>query len=169
MNISYDQLQKYVSELIRLIHNDNWQPDYIVGISKGGLLPATLISQYLNIPMFTLKVDFLDGNEDDCDHTCWMAEDAIGYDGEELTSKKNILIVNAINNHGKTIAWIKKDWSGSAFYDDPRWETVWNENVRFAAVVNNLASSEQIKYYGVEINLFENPDLVQFPWENWWK
>ena len=169
MNICYEQLLGHVSELLRLIQTDDWRPDYIVGINSGGLLPATLISQYLNIPMYTLKVDFLDNQENDCDHNCWIAEDALGYISGEFNTKKNILVVNSINNSGATINWIKNDWSGSAFFDDPRWETVWNENVRFAVVVNNLSSKERVNYYSLEINSVEKPSIVQFPWENWWK
>ena len=169
INLNYNQIQGHVSEVLRQLSKDNWNPDYIVGISRGGLLPATLISQYLHLPMYTLKVTLRDGIDEDCDHNAWMAEDAIGYENNEFTQRKNILIVDDINDSGETIEWIKKDWACSAFYDDPRWETVWNNNVRFATVVNNIASKERVNYYGMEINKVDDPAWIEFPWENWWK
>lgn len=163
-------MQGHVLDLLRQITNDSWRPDYIVGISRGGLLPATLISQYLNVPLFTLKVTLRDGIEDDCDHNSWMAEDAIGYENGEFSQlKRNILIVDDINDSGSTINWIKKDWKKSIIYNDLEWESVWYGNVRFAVVVNNSASNERVNYSSMEINKVENPCWIEFPWENFWK
>lgn len=170
IDINYKQMQGHVLDLLRQITNDSWRPDYIVGISRGGLLPATLISQYLNVPLFTLKVTLRDGIEDDCDHNSWMAEDAIGYENGEFSQlKRNILIVDDINDSGSTINWIKKDWKKSIIYNDLEWESVWYGNVRFAVVVNNSASNERVNYSSMEINKVENPCWIEFPWENFWK
>jgi hypoxanthine phosphoribosyltransferase len=173
IHINYEQLKGHVQDIIRQINLDNWKPDYVVGITRGGLLPAVLISQYLNIPMHTLKVSLRDGEEEDCDHNCWMAEDAFGYEGG-LTGRTNteyrlnILVVDDINDSGATIAWIKKDWQTGCLPDDPAWSTVWGNNVRFAVVVNNLASKEEITYHSMEVNKAEDPCWIVFPVEDWW-
>lgn len=168
--ISYDQLKGHVQEIIRQINSDGWRPDYVVGITRGGLLPAVLISQYLDIPMHTLKVSLRDGKEEDCDHNCWMAEDAFGYGGidDPIGEKVNMLIVDDINDTGATISWIKEDWKSSCLPNDPVWETVWGHNVRFAALVNNLASKEEISYHSMEVNKDEDPCWIVFPVEDWW-
>lgn len=154
------QIDGMVHDIIRQMNNDNWVPDYVVGLTRGGLIPAVKISQYLNVPMETLKVSLRDG-DGACESNCWMAEDA--YDG------KNILIVDDINDTGATLEWIKKDWSLSAYREDPKWDGIWNENVRFATLIDNDASVTQVNYIGESINKAENDVWIVFPWEEWWK
>jgi hypoxanthine phosphoribosyltransferase len=57
-----------------------WVPDYIVGITRGGLNPAVMLSQYLNVPLNTLKISLRDADENGCESNLWMSEDAFGYD-----------------------------------------------------------------------------------------
>ena len=54
--VSWNDVQRQVQELIRQMWIDGWTPDYVVGITRGGLTPANLVSQYLGRPMETLKV-----------------------------------------------------------------------------------------------------------------
>ncbi len=159
-----DQVRSLINKIGREILMGDWCPDYIVGISRGGLTPAVLLSHYLNTTLYTLKVALRDGDESDCDHNCWMAEDALGYSED----KKNILIVDDINDSGATFAWIKQDWMSSALPKDDGWAHVWGHNVRLAVLVHNLASDETSDYAGMEINKAEDPSWVTFPWEQWW-
>lgn len=154
-------IRKFVHSIIRQMHQDNWRPDYIVGLTRGGLVPANMLSQYLNVPMNTLKVSLRD-DVDGTESNLWMAEDA--YNG------KNILIVDDINDTGATLNWIKQDWQGSCLPDNARWENVFNNNVRFAVLINNAASDfTDIDYAGVTINKLEEPIWCVFPWEEWWR
>ena len=168
--ISYDQLKGHVHDIIRQIASDDWKPDYVVGITRGGLLPAVLISQYMDVPMHTLRVSLRDGIEEDCDHNGWMAEDAFGYDQEASNpdARLNILLVDDINDSGATIAWIKKDWTTGCLPSNPAWGEIWDHNVRFATVVNNLASKETVSYSSMEVNKEEDPCWIVFPVEDWW-
>ena len=50
-------------DLARQMRQDQWQPDYIVGIGRGGLIPATLLSHYMDTPMKTLDVSLRDGGD----------------------------------------------------------------------------------------------------------
>lgn len=153
------QIDGFVMELVRQMLADAWKPDYIVGLTRGGLVPALKISHYLGIPMETLKVSLRDGGE--TESNCWMAEDA--YDG------KNILIVDDINDTGATLEWIKGDWRGSAYPGDDKWETIWNHNVRFMTIVDNDASPFEVNYNAVSINKAEEDVWIVFPWEEWWR
>ena len=74
--VSWNDVQRQVQELVRQMCQDRWVPDYVVGITRGGLTPANLISQYLGVPMETLKVS-LRGEESDCESNFWMQEDAV--------------------------------------------------------------------------------------------
>ena len=173
------QIDALIHSIIRQMNNDNWKPDYIVGLTRGGLIPAVKMSQYLGIRMETLKVSLRDGDE--CESNCWMSEDAYGYieastfprpEGEATSDpavRKNILIVDDINDTGATLQWIKDDWSMSAFRDDPAWDSVWGNNVRFAALIDNDQSPIEVSYIGESINKAEEDVWIVFPWEEWWK
>jgi hypoxanthine phosphoribosyltransferase len=160
--IDYNQFTCLISSITRDITLSDWQPDYIVGITRGGLLPAVMISHYLNVPCNTLKVSLRDGAADDCESNLWMAEDA--FNG------KNILIVDDINDQGSTINWIMKDWTSGCVPSDENWNIIWNNNVRFAVVVDNLSSKADVKmdYAGLEINKAEDDVWIDFPYEEWW-
>jgi xanthine phosphoribosyltransferase len=171
--IAYNELTYLVNKICRNILISDWRPDYIVGITRGGLVPAVLISQYLNIPMHTLHVSLRDGSE--CESNLWMAEDALGPQSKHRSSDqgstyKNILIVDDINDTGATLDWIMKDWPSGCFPDDPAWDEVWNNNVKFAVLVDNLASKCGVKmdFVGMEVNKAENDVWIDFPWEDWW-
>jgi len=180
-----------VSKICRDIALSGWRPDYIVGLTRGGLIPAVMISHYLNVPMHTLNVSLRDGSVGP-ESNLWMAEDALGPHSKERIVEdendigsileaasdllenagtyKNILIVDDINDTGSTFNWIMEDWPSGCFPDDPSWNEVWNNNVRFAVLVDNLSSKCNVKmdYSGMEINKADNDVWVDFPWEDWW-
>jgi xanthine phosphoribosyltransferase len=158
--IDNEKFKGLVATICREIAADDWKPDYIVGLTRGGLLPAVMISHYLNVPMQSLDVGLRDGGS--CVSNLSMAEDA--FDG------KNILIVDDINDQGSTLNWIMNDWPSGCFPDDERWERVWNNNVRFAVIVDNLSSqcSVGMNYWGMEVNKAENDVWIEFPYEEWW-
>ena len=164
--ISSNELNGLVSTLCRDIFTSKWRPDYIVGITRGGLVPAVMMSHWLNIPMESLKVQLRDNIENGVESNLWMAEDAFGYDME---APKNILIVDDINDSGATFNWIMKDWASGCLPSDPRWLNVWNNNVRFAVLFDNLASKCDVKmdFVGEEINKAEKDVWIEFPYEKW--
>jgi uncharacterized protein len=160
--INNQEFNGLVSEICRQISSNNWRPDYIVGISRGGLLPAVMISHYFNIPMKPLQVSLRDGGE--CVSDLSTAEDA--YAG------KNILIVDDINDQGSTLNWIMNDWPSGCFpLNEERWDRIWGNNVRFAVIVDNLSSQCSIgmNYWGMEVNKAEQDVWIDFPYENWWR
>jgi hypoxanthine phosphoribosyltransferase len=176
-------VKTWVHKIIRELSQDNWRPDYIVGITRGGLVPATMLSHYLDVPMHTLNISFRD-NELGPESNLWMAEDAFGYvpyEGTQLPAppdrevtdpglRKKILIVDDINDSGRTLNWIKQDWPSGCLPDAPAWKAIWHDSVRFAVMVDNLSSGFQdVDYCGMEINKQETPCWIVFPWENWWE
>lgn len=173
VQITQADLSGYVHSIIRQMSQDNWRPDYVVGLTRGGLTPAVMISQYLSVPMHTLQVSLRD-SELGPESNLWMAEDAFGYRNYDPMAsgngRKRILVVDDINDSGATLNWIKEDWSSSCLPSSPDWNDVWNKNVRFATIVNNTASSfNDVDYAGLEINKIEDPRWIVFPWEQWWE
>lgn len=154
----YEQIVKFLHNVVRYIHLEEYKPDYIVGITRGGLMPAAYLSSYLNVPMKTIKVAFRDNAYQESNPT--MAQDA--FNG------KKILVVDDINDSGATLEWIKKDWQSYNSYVESHWDNVWHNTVKFAVLIDNQASDFVVDYSGYEINKAENPEWCVFPWEKWW-
>ncbi len=53
----YVHIHDMVNTISFQMYKDNWRPDYIVGLTRGGLIPAVIMSNTLGIPMHTLKVN----------------------------------------------------------------------------------------------------------------
>jgi xanthine phosphoribosyltransferase len=152
------------------MYKDNYRPDYIVGLTRGGLVPGVLLSHYLDVPFYALNKD---------ESNLWMAEDAFGYAGQDsqeeyksrwdISFRKNILIIDDINDTGKTFRNIVEDWrSGCLPKEEQAWNTVWHNNVKFACLIHNDASDFNTDFPGYTINKLENPEWCVFPWEQWW-
>jgi hypoxanthine phosphoribosyltransferase len=159
--LTQSQFNGLVAKICRDIMLSNWRPDIIVGIGRGGLLPAVMISQYFNIKMNSLDISLRDGG--DTVSNCGLAADA--YDGA------NILVVDDINDTGATFNWLMEDWRSSALPSAIRWDNdVWNKTVKFAVVVDNLASECNVKmdFAGMEVNKAEKDVWIEFPYEEWW-
>jgi uncharacterized protein len=171
---TWQDVEHQTQEILRQLQRDAWMPDYVVGLTRGGLVPANLISQYLEIPMETLKVSLRDDNLQP-ESNLWMAEDAYGHEVfDSMCSddgRKKILIVDDINDSGATLNWIKQDWQSSCFPKDKRWKEVWGNTVRVAVLVDNESSKSKlsVSYSAVDLNKAEEDCWIVFPWEDWWK
>ena len=159
---SWQDVENQTQEILRQLQRDAWRPDYVVGLTRGGLVPANLISQYLEVPMECLKVSLRD-DASQPESNLWMAEDA--YEG------KKILIVDDINDSGATLNWIKEDWQDSCLPESDRWFKLWGDTVRVATLVDNEASASElnVSYTAVGLNKVEEDVWIVFPWEAWWK
>jgi hypoxanthine phosphoribosyltransferase len=179
--IHINHVKNGVQEILRQMHLDHFRPDYVVGITRGGLFPAVMISHYLKVPMYALDISLRDNVQQGPESNCWMAADAFGaLDSEDvavfknrwdMTKRKKILIVEDINDSGATLEWLKKDWMSGCFPDEKAtWDVVWDKNVKFAVLLNNEASSfDGVDYQYESINKLEDPNIwIDFPWESWW-
>jgi hypoxanthine phosphoribosyltransferase len=156
---TWRDVESMTLDLVRSIDRSDWRPDYVVGLTRGGLHAANLISQWYHIPMETLKVNLRDHAETGPESNLWMAEDGLQHG-------KKILIVDDINDSGATINWIKDDWNSSVFNGNV---DAWGNNIRIATLVDNSASDADVDYACVGINKLDDPDLwITFPWESWW-
>ena len=95
---TWNDIEKCSISIVNQMYKDNWTPDYIVGITRGGNVPATIISNITGIRCEALKVSLRDDGSHN-DSACWMAEDAFGNPNADSNGQgKNILIVDDIND-----------------------------------------------------------------------
>lgn len=145
--VSWNDVDNMVDDLVNQMFADNWKPDYIVGITRGGLTPAIMMSHKTGIKMYTLDVRLRDGGTDsNLESNLWMAEDArLG---------KKILLVDDINDTGETIEWIQNDWRSTTL-----------DNIKFAMLIENEASKVSSNYNCKTVNKFEKDVWIVYPWE----
>jgi len=161
MTYDWAKVNSAVQDIAMDMYKDNWRPDYIIGITRGGLVPAVLLSHMSDIPMHTLCVQLAaNGLEENTESNCWMAEDAFGYEKDP----KNIIIIDDINRGGDAMEWIMKDWQANCLPSDERWDQIWHNNVRFGALLSSPNSIVDTDYWSQEFSDDEE-HWVQFPWE----
>ena len=174
---TWTDVENMCQSIINQMYKDDWRPDYIVGITRGGNVPATILSNMLGVRGEALKVSLRDA-EGHNESNCWMASDAFGYVEEDereiykarwdISKRKNILIVDDINDTGATFNWIKEDWRSGCLPNESSWDTVWHKNVRFATITDNLSSEfdGKVDYSVHEVNKAEEDVWLVYPWEN---
>jgi hypoxanthine phosphoribosyltransferase len=155
--ISEQEMKTGVLDIVSQMYSDDWRPDIIVGVTRGGLIPAVMMSHYTGIRMETIDVRLRD-TFNSPEHALWMAEEA--------GAGKRILILDDINDTGETFKWIVKDWEESNPPAD--WVDIWGNNVRFATIIDNAPSAFDVDYTSIEINKAEDPAWIVFPFEEWW-
>lgn len=171
INYDWQKVERAVSNIAMDMYESAWRPDYIVGITRGGLVPAVMLSHMTGIPMHTLCVQLSsDALDENTESNLWMAEDAYGYDAtykdnyyQRPAKVKNILIIDDINRGGSAAEWIMDDWRSGCLPDSPKWDDVFHGNVRFAVLVDHLNSSEPSDYCSEEIG--DEEVWINFPWE----
>ena len=177
---SWSDVERMCLSICLQMYNDNWKPDYIVGITRGGNVPATIISNTTGIRCESLKVSLRD-DAGESETNCWMSEDAFGYRSEpadrdglyfnaisDPALRQNILIVDDINDTGATFNWIMNDWKTSCVPKSEAWNDIFGNNVRFAVLTDNLSSDFELKvnYSCDEVNKAEDDVWLVYPWEN---
>ena len=155
--ISEQEMKTGVLDIVSQMYSDDWRPDYIVGVTRGGLIPAVMMSHYTGVKMHTLDVRLRDADHSP-EHAVWMSEEA--------GAGKRILIIDDINDTGETFKWIVKDWEESNPPAD--WLDIWGNTVRFATIIDNSPSKFDVDYTSIEINKAEDPAWIVFPFEEWW-
>jgi hypoxanthine phosphoribosyltransferase len=145
--LPYERFLDELETVALAIEADAWRPDFLVGIGRGGLVPAAYLSHRTGIQM--LSVDHSSGE--------------IGF-GDELLDKlaakiragSRILIVDDINDSGGTIQYLRAAIEAKSA--DPA-------GLRVAVLIHNVRSKAKAEYRGSEIDRDSDKKWYVFPWE----
>jgi hypoxanthine phosphoribosyltransferase len=132
--VSFESVQKAVECIAKQLPNDI---DYIIGISRGGLVPGVMLSHILNKPLITTRIQTRDGNRK-----------TIEPDVADLASVNKCVFVDDINDTGYTINLIR---------DQIKSPTI------FATLYTRYSTSALGVISAVTIN---SDEWIVFPWEN---
>ena len=58
-NITWDDYNELVSSIASQL--GDWEPEAIVGLTRGGLIPAVQFSHMFNVKLYTLNISLRDG------------------------------------------------------------------------------------------------------------
>ena len=141
----WDEMRRDVNTLCRTITLDKFDPQVIVGLSRGGLTPGVMMSHWFQKPFKPIKASIRDFP-----------------DWEEYLPKKTderVLIVDDICDSGETFIKIQEHLKNAT--DLP-------VEVRFASLWWNNECEFEPHYYVQDCAKDTNNVWIHFPWEHWW-
>lgn len=150
--LSYNDIDGMLNTIYRKMAIDNYKPDVVVGLVRGGLIPAVHMSHYFDVPLVAYK---------------YSLRDHPGADDESklhqvLFDYENVLIVDDICDEGHTLHDVMNQISAMA----PHNKNLKIGNVRTAVLQHNLgANLFDPDYAGEEINKTEEPVWIVYPFE----
>jgi hypothetical protein len=140
---------------------EDWRPDEVVGIARGGVPAAIMMSHYFNIPMKTITIQLRDGKATEADiHQLESESSNAGTPAKLLDlAGPKLLVIDDINDTGETFKWLTEQGFPSSHF------------VHYAALVDNVGSDFKVDYYGTEVDKAHGgkASWIVFPWENWWE
>ncbi len=143
--LSNNEINNAIKEIVNQIDISGFTPEIIISINRGGCIPGVYLSHYFKKPHNIIDIKSL------------KAKSLKDFSLLTNTLKKNksVLVIDDINDSGKTFDIVKKIFSSS------------NNEIRFAALINNVSSKTKIDFHGQLIDKRDNPVWYVFPWENW--
>lgn len=148
--LHYIPYDAFLSDVRAVAHNiaaSGWLPDFVVGVGRGGLVPAVYISHQLELPM--LSVDHSSREAD-------FADELIRKVAAKSAAGTRLLFIDDINDSGGTIDYIRRFLAENG--SDA-------QNLRFAVVINNKSSKVVVDYWAEMIDRTQDKRWFVFPWE----
>ena len=146
----WKEMRRDVNTLCRGILLDKFDPDVIVGLSRGGLTPGVMMSHWMKKPFKPIKTALRDYPE-------W--EDYL-----PRKTDKQVLIVDDVCDSGETFHKIRNFITGPRKKSPMKIEC----DVRFAVLWWNNECNFEPHYYVNEIAKDSTNTWIHFPWESWW-
>jgi hypoxanthine phosphoribosyltransferase len=146
--IAHDAFVADVQALAAALADDaGWRADYIIGIGRGGLVPAVFLSHATGLP--TLSCDLSSNVKD-------FADDVLIRLAARARAGERLLFVDDINDSGRTIGLLRGKLAEAGA---PA------AHIRFATLIDNVVSAQRVDYRARTIDRTVTKDWYVFPWE----
>lgn len=145
--LTYQDIEALVKRLITEIEASGWEPEIVVGVARGGLLPAVMLSHHFDCPMQPLV--WSRNRPGEQESNCWLSEDA--------SAGKHTLIIDDIVDTGATIEEIMNDWDLTVVANID-----WGKTVKVGCLQKRDTSKYDPAYVG---ELITNTQWQVYPWE----
>lgn len=145
--IDHDRFVAHIRALAAAIREDGWLPDYLVGVGRGGLVPAAYLSHATGVAL--LSVDH-SSNEPG------FALELLHKLADKTVAGRRLLIVDDINDSGSTIAALRSAIAAAGGVAD---------HVRVAVLIDNVRSTAKADYRALSIDRAQDKRWFVFPWE----
>ena len=144
MYYSHNDFQQDIIKLTSDIITSGFEFDYIVGIVRGGAIPAVCLSHSLGIPMRVVSWSTF--------HKDQMREHALDI-AEDICDGKRILLVDDILDSGRTMQELLDDWDCK------------QDNLKLAVLLHNTDQPIVPDFFGRRFRRAKSPDWIDFWWE----
>ena len=145
--IPHERFVADVRALAAAIAASGWQPDHIVGIGRGGLVPGAYLSHATGISLLSI------------DHSAGIpsfAEELLVRLAEQTRAGTRVLLVDDINDSGRTIGAIRRAILAAGA--DPA-------GLRVGVLLDNLRSAVRVDFAARTIDRLTDKSWFVFPWE----
>jgi hypoxanthine phosphoribosyltransferase len=150
-----DMMHKHLGNIFRQMAIDEFKPEVVIGITRGGLVPAVHASHYFDVPLRTVHISLRDHP-----HSESLAEVQ-----KLVNAGKRVLFVDEICDEGETLRLISDELIRN-FRETQEGVEQPQLCVKYAVLVHNLGGRRfEPDYVGEEINKTEKPVWVVYPWE----
>lgn len=155
--ITDSEAEGLLGNIIRHIQKDDRKISAVIGIVRGGLTPAVMLSHYYDVPLYILDYSLRDRNDaqEFSDHDIQVIRKA--YEHAKLG---HILVIDDINDSGDTLKAI------NFFIDE---ELFAAKGFLYATLLEKCTSRFDCDYYGEMLVDERCDDWIVFPWEEWWQ
>lgn len=148
--LSYDDMGSMLNSLYRQMALDGYKPDIVVGLVRGGLIPAVHVSHYFDVPLVAFKYSLRDH----------PGADPWNKLTDLLDEGKRILIVDDICDEGHTLHEVMERLNNHELLHPG------TKEISTAVLQHNLgATLFTPDYAGEEINKVEDPVWIVYPFE----
>jgi hypoxanthine phosphoribosyltransferase len=133
--------EQFVADVLALADalraDPDWRPDYLIGIGRGGLIPAVYLSHAIVGPMLSVAP-------------------ALARLAERTREGARLLFIDDINDSGATIGRLRAGLSSAGAEA---------AHIRFATLLDNITSQQRVDYAARTIDRSVTKDWFIFPWE----
>lgn len=161
VDYTYNTMCKDLNKIKDKIDNSGWKPDMIVGLTRGGLIPAVMLSHYFNVPVVPVNLSLRDFRND-LDNVISEIRQGVGLDNLQ---NKNILVVDDIVDSGETIEELHKIFA-SLLNSYGKYDF---DHIKTAVLYYNSSNKAKVvpDFYAKQIDKNVQNDWIEFSFETW--